>query len=606
MKRQREFLAVTIILAAALFSTGAQASRSTIEGGMLYVPRIDVDGFGALELTFRIVYDGEYQLLLEAADQASQAISSSGVFDPVALTIDVDEIELESGDLYAVQLVLMSQDPQVVFGIGNATHLNPQQNDPPNSGSQDPDPQAVSQYNQLCAGCHAVDGSGTAVAPSLSACSNCGSVSGLSNYIRDTMPLGNAGGCDSACASLLADYIMLAFNGSNQQVSTQTIGFIQTMGNGDALRRAAQQLVSRLPTLAEFQLAATGTDGLRSAVQGMMTEDGFYDRLAEIFNDYLLTDKYHSRNGSDHAIRLLSRDEFPSLYWFDPDKNNRSENFEDVRRATNNGVAREPLALINHVVRNNLPFTEILTADYFMVNPFSAKSYGVENQVAFSDPNNPDEFRPARLQDIPHAGVLTSPMFLNRYPTTETNRNRGRARVVFDLFLDTDILAIEGVRPGNAVDITTPIPTINNPQCSKCHSVLDPVASIFQNWDYKGRYRPSRESKHGWYTDMEPRGFNGEVMPLAGNVDSSVRWLAARMAQDPKFPRAVTRILVNGLTGKEPLQAPSDGDQLAMDAYVAERTLLNDMQSDFVAEGYNLKSLVTEIVLSPYWRAAGL
>ena len=92
--------------------------------------------------------------------------------------------------------------------------------------------------------------------------------------------------------------------------------------------------------------------------------------------------------------------------------------------------------------------------------------------------------------------------------------------MVFDLFLDTDILAIEGVRPGNAVDITTPIPTINNPQCSKCHSVLDPVASIFQNWDYKGRYRPARESKYGWYTDMEARGFNGQLMPLAGNVDS--------------------------------------------------------------------------------------
>jgi hypothetical protein len=158
------------------------------------------------------------------------------------------------------------------------------------------------------------------------------------------------------------------------------------------------------------------------------------------------------------------------------------------------------------------------------------------------------------------------------------------------------------------VDITTPIPTINNPQCSKCHAVLDPVASIFQNWDHKGRYRPARLSKHGWYTDMEPRGFNGESMPLAGNVDSSVRWLAQQIATDPKFPKAVTRILVSGLTGKEPLDTPTEGQssQAEIDAYIAERTVLNDIQTSFVNDNYNLKTLVREIMLSPYWRAAGL
>lgn len=180
--------------------------------------------------------------------------------------------------------------------------------------------------------------------------------------------------------------------------------------------------------------------------------------------------------------------------------------------------------------------------------------------------------------------------------------------MVYDLFLDTDILAIEGVRPGNAVDITTPIPTINNPECSKCHSVLDPVASIFQNWDYKGRYRPARLSRNGWYTDMEPRGFNGEPMPLTGNVDSSVQWLAKEIAADPRFPRAVMRIMVNGLTGKEPLRSPQDAtaSQSEIDAFIAERTLLNDIQSSFVNDGYNLKTLVRELMMSPYWRAGGL
>jgi hypothetical protein len=410
-----------------------------------------------------------------------------------------------------------------------------------------------------------------------------------------------------ACAELLSSYILSVFNGGNEQVSNDTVGLIQVLTATDTVRKAAMKLVSRLPTIDEFELASTNLEtGLPQVLDSMMEEDGFYLRLTEIFNDYFLTDKYHSRNGAEDAVRLLDRDDFPNARWFDPDRDNRDENYEQYRRYANDGIARGPLELINYIVKNDRPFTEITTADYFMVNPFSALSYDVEN-VVFDNDLDPTEFQPAQIANIPHAGILTSPMFLNRYPTTSTNRNRGRARVVFDLFLDTDILAIEGVRPGNAVDITTPIPTIDNPQCSKCHSVLDPVASVFQNWDYKGRYRPARLSRYGWYADMESRGFNGEVMPLSGNIDSSVQWLGQQIADDQKFPRAIVRILTRGLTGKEPLKAPGeDAPAELADAYIAERTLLNNIQDEFVNDNYNLKTLVKEILHSPYWRADGL
>lgn len=597
-----------LLLLATVWVSLANAGQSTIEDGYLNVPRIDVDGYGALALRFRIVFEDDYMLLLESADETSSDIETSGFFDPQQLSIDVDEIVLESGERYAATLRLNSPDGPMLFVVDSAYQLDGQGSSGSGSGGGVASATDKALYDQQCATCHGAGGAGTSVGPALSACANCGTISGLTNYIRDAMPLGQPLACDNSCASRLADYILAAFNADNGAVASETVGFIQLMGNGETLRKAAMELNSRLPSLAEYQAVAAGGDsGLRQAIDGMLEQDAFYTRLAEIWNDYLLTDKYHSRNGSENAVRLLSDDDFPNLRWFDPGSNNRPENYEQLKRDTNDGIAREPLALINHVTKNDLPFTQILTADYIMVNPFSAKSYGVSG-VSFSNPDNAEEFRPARIDGIPHAGILTSPMFLNRYPTTATNRNRGRARVVFDLFLDTDILAIEGVRPGNAVDITTPIPTINNPQCSKCHSILDPVASVFQNWDYRGRYRPARLSKYGWYTDMEPRGFNGELMPLQGNVDSSVRWLAQQMAADPKFVRAVTRIMVNGLTGKEPLRAPVEGQssQLERDAYIAERTVLNDIQTSFVSANYNLKVLVREIMLSPYWRAGGL
>ncbi len=606
----RRLPATALIMLCCLLPGAGFASQSSVEGGFLYVPRIDIDGYGSLELVFRVVFDTEYRFMLESAETSALTTTNSGIFDPGSKRIVLDSVRVESGAQYVVELQQLSSSNDMLFGIVEALEIQSPASAPPTSQAESPeiDATAAALFNQQCSACHGADGAGTAVAPTLIACASCDSYSTLLDTIRDTMPLGQVALCDEDCAASLAQYVQVAFNSSNQESAAQTVGFIQLLGNGTSLRKASEQLLSRLPTIQEFQMVATdGSAGLAHAIDGMMEEEGFYRRLTEIFNDYLLTDKYHSRNGSEAAISLLSSDDFPDRRWFDPGKDNRDDNYSRVRQQTNDGVAREPLALINHVVSNDLPFTEILTADYMMMTPMSARSFGVSG-IPFNNPDDPDEFRPGRIAGIPHAGILTSPMFLNRYPTTRTNRNRGRARVVFDLFLDTDILAIEGVRPGNSVDITTPIPTINNPQCSKCHSVLDPVASIFQNWDHKGRYRPAREEKYGWYTDMEPRGFNGQPMPLAGNVDSSVQWLAQQIAADPKFPRAVTRIVYAGLTGREPLTAPvaADASQADLDAYTAERTLLNDIQQEFVADNFNLKTLVREIMLSPYWRAEGL
>lgn len=606
-------LACLVSLAFMTLGSLAFGSTSTISNNYLHVPRIDINEMGASELGFQVLLDDEYLFVLQDFSEASLSVANSGAFDGTSKILEIDEIELDNGDVYSARLLLRSQSPQVIFSLLNA-ELIYSANTPENTtgtvsndSSHEYSEASIAIYLQDCSACHGANGSGTASAPALIACANCSSATQLASVIRDTMPLGMSSDCDQACADDLAQYILGEFNAANTELVGATVGFIQTLNSAQTLRKATQQLLSRLPTLGEYQLAAAAGDaGLGTLIDNMMTEDAFYLRLSEIFNDYLLTDKYHSSNGAEAALSLLSSDDWPERRWFDPGKDLRDENYNETRINVNNGIAREPLALINHVVRNNLPFTEIVTADYTMVNPFSARSLGVEH-IAFADSNNPEEFRPVALPEYPHAGILTSPMFLNRYPTTSTNRNRGRARVVFDLFLDTDILAIEGVRPGNAVDITTPIPTINNPECARCHSTLDPVASLFQNWDYKGRYRPAR-LEGGWYTDMEGRGFNGQAMPLVGNIDSSLQWLGARIAEDPRFPRAVTRIMVNGLTGKEPLSSANEAgpSSAELDAYIAERTLLNEIQSEFVADNFNLKTLVREIILSPYWRANGL
>ena len=84
------------------------------------------------------------------------------------------------------------------------------------------------------------------------------------------------------------------------------------------------------------------------------------------------------------------------------------------------------------------------------------------------------------VKNYPHAGILTDLGFLNRYPTTATNRNRARARWVFYHFLDIDIEKSSQRPTDEAALKDQNNPTMNNPNCTVCHAILDPVAGAFQ------------------------------------------------------------------------------------------------------------------------------
>ena len=142
-----------------------------------------------------------------------------------------------------------------------------------------------------------------------------------------------------------------------------------------------------------------------------MTEDAFIARVIELYNDQLLTDFYLRFVGA--AVNLLSDQDYPGAGMV------YGELDEEARARANLGIAREPLSIIAHVVREELPFSEILTADYTMVNAGSAGVYGVDPGAA--DATDAQSFVPAHVSalredasvPIPHAGVLTTPAFLN-------------------------------------------------------------------------------------------------------------------------------------------------------------------------------------------------
>ena len=147
------------------------------------------------------------------------------------------------------------------------------------------------------------------------------------------------------------------------------------------LRRATLSLAGRLPT--EAELAAVTSQGLKALpalLDEVMKEDAFYARLREGFNDIFLTVGY-----DDGAESALSYDHFSTTrHWT---QNHDLNHIEDEKArlqaryklADNYRAALlgEPMKLIEHIVRNDRPFTEIVTADYIMVTPYTARGYGV-------------------------------------------------------------------------------------------------------------------------------------------------------------------------------------------------------------------------------------
>jgi hypothetical protein len=377
---------------------------------------------------------------------------------------------------------------------------------------------------------------------------------------------------------------------------------VEQMDAQETFRKASLHLTGRLPTSDEQkELEEKGEEGLAPVLDDLMTEEAFYVRLKEMFNDIFLTDRYFP---NEDAVNLFDDEVYPrSGAWFD-------EQSEERKRAINRAVAREPLELLTYIVRNDKPFTEVLTANYTVVNPYSAELYNL--RVDFKDLADENEWLEAKVRvlnregervTLPHAGLLTNPMWMNRFPTSETNKNRHRARMVMQQFLATDILNIaeRPIDPAAATQYNNP--TRDDPSCASCHRQLDPIAGAFMKWDERDQdeYVPARE----WYREMYAPGFGDELMPVDA-FDTAQRWLGKRIVTDPRFSLAMVRHVYTALTGHAPLVYPRQGAEryrAQLSAWETQDRIFRALVAEFVASEYNLRTVIRGVVLSPYFRA---
>ena len=329
-----------------------------------------------------------------------------------------------------------------------------------------------------------------------------------------------------------ADYLtlLLGANTDDGSVEASAIWSGTAMESPETtLRRAGIILSGKIPTKAAIKRAQSSDSGLKRELVRLMKGEGFHDFLTTGANDRLLTEGLN--NGIDFQFNTWR---FPTFQQFErslpedrPEEFNTEEYWDwpflnqgSANRELRQALIREPLELIAYIVENDRSYKEVVTADYTMVNQFSAMAYRAD--VTFDEPMYDDDgfydrsrlntFKPAKnsghipsiednvvdedsgiysiaeYHDWPHAGVLSTPAWLSRYPSTDTNRNRARARWTYYQFLGVDVekLAPRTTDPVALADTNNP--TMKNPACTVCHERMDPVAGAYQSFGDGGNY----------------------------------------------------------------------------------------------------------------------
>ena len=437
------------------------------------------------------------------------------------------------------------------------------------------------------------------------------------------------------------------------------------------LRRASLLLSGSVPDAPALCEAQQSEAGLREQVLATMHGTGFRDFIVRNADDRLLVQGL--LNGLDFNIQVGRRypdlaemalslpEERPEEYqgWYKkPFLTSRN-----AEREVSRAVSREPLELIAHIIMNDRPYSEVLTADYTMVNAFtdlayrsgSGFSHDFTDAQGFYDRGEFTTFRPGyndgyvpmddehetdrngwvtEFSDyiqVPHAGVLSTQAWLARYPSTDTNRNRARARWTYFHFLGVDIEKSAPRTTDPAALADTNNPTMNNSACTVCHERLDPIAGAYQSFgdlggylnQYGGHDSLANSYKfpewHGgepgstlyqegdtWYRDMRLPGLEGNAATDIAQGTDSLQWLGQQIAEDPRFAAATVRFWWPAIYGSDPLVLPANPNapdyQQQLNAFNAQETEVGEIAGRFEASGYNAKSLFADMVMSRWYR----
>lgn len=335
------------------------------------------------------------------------------------------------------------------------------------------------------------------------------------------------------------------------------------------LRRLSLDLRGTMPTPSEVLRLESDPDELEVLRDEFLDSSRFQDRFVSF-----LSEQWHT-----------TVDVFDIVYFdyhLDPEQEHTFERM----------VGEEPLRLLAHVAANDLPWSEVVTADYTLTTDLLSDIWPLEEVEGTPESN----WYKARYTDgRPPVGVIATNGLWWRYTTDESNMNRSRAAAISRLLLCEDILArqvsfttleLEDVGTGDASNAT-----LTNPSCLACHSTLDPMAStLFGFWWLslystieETSYHPEREVLGEAYLQTDAAYF-GE--PIDGLAD-----LGPMIANDPRLYSCAVDTLATALWRR----APTPDDQ----------PVLHEHWLAFINGETKIKPLIRSITDGDEYRVGG-
>lgn len=328
------------------------------------------------------------------------------------------------------------------------------------------------------------------------------------------------------------------------------------------LRRISLDLRGILPSEAELDAVEADPSALDALRDAYLADPRLEDRLVALFAErwHTVMDEYEV-NSDDYGLFPHDADMFA------------------------HAVGEEPLRLLAHVVVNDLPWSDVVTADYTMANEMLGSVWPLDY------PEGEEGWKVARYTDgRPAAGVLSTNGFWWRYVTNESNKNRGRVAAISKLLLCTDILARPVVFERSTE--TDPEHAIRTqPACQSCHAAIDPAAaSLFGYW-WVIQYNPYEMDTY--HAEREPLGptLLGVSPAWYGTPINGLVDLGWHVAEDPRFVRCGAQSFAEQLWHRE----------VALRDYASVEAL----RSEFVASGLSPLTLLRAVTDTAEYRAGG-
>lgn len=332
------------------------------------------------------------------------------------------------------------------------------------------------------------------------------------------------------------------------------------------LRRMSLDLLGVLPTEDQLRRVAEDPAALDTITDELLADPRIEERFVHLLNERWLT-RVDAFNLEPWDYGLSTEQTYPFL----------------------RSIGEEPLRVAARVLVEDLPWSEVVTADWTLANELLAEIFPIEY------PEGAEGWQVSRYTDgRPAGGVLMTNGLWWRYYTTPNNYSRSRAAALSRLFLCEDFLLrpISFESPALLDRESLNAAIREEEACAGCHSALDPLASaLFGFWWFDlydpaelSRYHTEREQLGVYYLETDPAWFG---TPLQGAVD-----LGPTLAADPRFKTCAVRTFAE-LYWRRGVE-------------IEDLPTLDALREGFVAAEQRPKALLRLVLAGPEYRVGAL